>query len=81
MYDQTDLCFLLIEHDPEICEVEDGQESEDWVDQDGYDFALLVPEVRARLAARSDGRVEDRRQLFAKSEMFKFIFNHLATDI
>ena len=49
--------------------MEDGQESKDGVDQHGDDFALLVIEVGAGIATRTDGGVEDRRQLFAESKI------------
>ena len=48
--------------------MEDCQESKDGVDQHGDDFALLVIEVGAGIATRTDGGVEDRRQLFAESK-------------
>ena len=59
----SNLSILLVEHNAQVCEVEHGQESEDEVDEDGHEVALLVLEVDSRLAPRTHGRVEDGRQL------------------
>ena len=67
LYDRSsNLSILLVEHDAQVCEVEHGQESEDEVDEDGHEVALLVLEVDSRLAPRTHGRVEDGRQLLAQ---------------